>query len=541
MPADLHQLSIPALLNLPGVTVLDAPISPREAWSGNDAMIVPVRPAPTQKSSASREPRPVLAGHGADVAALYDIDLIAEAERADGNAGSPGWTASVRLPRTLPDAWEPVWVDLPGTIVLVGVGEGRPEHWRQAGLVASRAVAGLETAALTAGSDLDAEGLRALAEGFALGAYRMPRTAQSPAKTKAPAGKLTVIGQVEGSTTALRRARAAARATWLARHLAATPSNLKNPAWMAEQAKALVAAAGSRPGGKLSVEVHDEQWLAKNGLDATVAVGQASATPPRLVTVTWRPKAGAEPAPSVALVGKGITFDTGGLSLKPPQPMIPMKTDMAGAATALATVLAAAELSLPVTVTAVLPLAENAIGDSAYRPGDVVTVFDGTTVEIGNTDAEGRMVLADGMSWAAATLDPDEIIDIATLTGAATLGLGRHHAALYSSAADFAEALDGAGQATGEQTWHMPLVEDYRSSLDSSVADLSHIATTNVGAGSITAALFLQHFAAGRRWAHLDIAGVGRNGSGSMELPAQAPTGFGARLLLRYLEELAQR
>ncbi|ROR73692.1 leucyl aminopeptidase family protein [Bogoriella caseilytica] len=538
MPADRHQLSPAALLTLPAVTLLDAPITPREPWHGNDAMIVPVRPAPQEKSGRVGESRPVLAGQGADVAALYDIDLVAEAERADGSAGSPGWTATVRLPRTLPDAWEPVWVDLPGTIVLVGIGAGRPEHWRQAGLAASRAVAGLETAALTAGTDLDADGLRSLAEGFALGAYRLPRNAQSPAKTKQPAEKLTVIGKVDGSETAVRRARAAARATWLARHLAATPSNLKNPAWMAEQAKALVAAAGSRPGGKLSVEVHDERWLAKHGFDATLAVGQASATPPRLVTVTWQPRAGS--APSVALVGKGITFDTGGLSLKPPQPMIPMKTDMAGAATALATVLAAAELSLPVTVTAVLPLAENAIGDSAYRPGDIVTVFDGTTVEIGNTDAEGRMVLADAMSWAAATLDPDEIIDIATLTGAATLGLGRHHAALYSPAEDFAEALSGAGRASGEQAWHMPLVEDYRSSLDSSVADLSHIATSNVGAGSITAALFLQHFAAGRRWAHLDIAGVGRNGSGSMELPAQAPTGFGARLLLRYLEDLAQ-
>jgi leucyl aminopeptidase len=219
--------------------------------------------------------------------------------------------------------------------------------------------------------------------------------------------------------------------------------------------------------------------------------------------------------------------------------MVPMKTDMSGAAAVLATLVACRELDIRRPVIGLLPLAENAFGASSYRPGDIVTVHGGTTVEILNTDAEGRMVLADALSYAAGKLDPDVIIDVATLTGAATLGLGRRHAALYATDDQLARSLTGAGAGSGEQLWRMPLVEDYRPVLDSPIADLRHLAGKGaaMGGGSIVAALFLREFVGAHRWAHLDIAGTGRSDREEYEVTKGA-TGFGARLLLRWLEGL---
>jgi leucyl aminopeptidase len=243
------------------------------------------------------------------------------------------------------------------------------------------------------------------------------------------------------------------------------------------------------------------------------------------------------------LVGKGITFDTGGLSLKPRESMVPMKTDMAGAGVVLAVLSAAAELGLRHRITGLLPLAENAIGASSYRPGDVVTVFGGTTVEIGNTDAEGRMVLSDALAYAVASLDPDVLVDIATLTGAASRGLGRRHAALYSNTPELVSAFEAAADGSGERVWHMPLAEvqeEYGFALESSVADISHIASaaSKVGGGSITAALFLKEFVADTPWVHLDIAGPARADKDEAEVTKGA-TGYGARLLLAFLRGLA--
>jgi leucyl aminopeptidase len=189
-------------------------------------------------------------------------------------------------------------------------------------------------------------------------------------------------------------------------------------------------------------------------------------------------------------------------------------------------------------VTALLPLAENAVGASAYRPGDVVTAYGGTTVEVANTDAEGRMLLADTLAYADDRLAPDVLVDVATLTGAATLGLGRRHGALYTAEDDLAEALVTAGEEAGEPLWRMPLVEEYRPALDSAVADLRHVPSDpGTGGGSITAALFLREFVGARRWAHLDIAGPARSDGERHEVPKGA-TGYGTRLLLRWLESL---
>ena len=223
---------------------------------------------------------------------------------------------------------------------------------------------------------------------------RRPRIAQRPRPGEPPAGRLVLLGYA-GTSDQLGTARIAADATSRARFLAATPSNIKNPAWFAEQVREL---AADLP---VQVEDHDSTWLRRTGLGALLAVGSGSASPPRLVTVTYSPRKAS--GRTVALVGKGITFDTGGISIKPREAMVGMKTDMSGAAAVLATVLAAAQLELPHRVIGVLPLAENAVGAASYRPGDIVRAYDGTSIEVSNTDAEGRMVLADAMAWVRAT------------------------------------------------------------------------------------------------------------------------------------------
>lgn len=231
------------------------------------------------------------------------------------------------------------------------------------------------------------------------------------------------------------------------------------------------------------------------------------------------------------MIGKGITFDSGGLSLKSGDGMKEMKTDMAGGAVVIAVMSVLAGLGVADRVTGLVPAAENMPSGSAYRPGDVITQFGGRTVEVLDTDAEGRLVLADALAYADAVLAPDQIVDVATLTGAARTALGGTHAALYASSDELAAALIRAGEASGDRLWRMPLAEDYRSALDSPVADLAHIARADRHPGSIRAALFLREFVGSRAWAHLDIAGTARCGADSGELTAGA-TGFGARLLL---------
>jgi len=215
-----------------------------------------------------------------------------------------------------------------------------------------------------------------------------------------------------------------------------------------------------------------------------------------------------------------------------------MKTDMSGAAAVLATLAACRALGVRRRVVGLLALAENAVSGSSYRPADVVRHYGGRTVEVANTDAEGRMVLADALAYADDVLDPDVLVDVATLTGAATLGLGRRHAALYATDDRLAAGLAAAADASGERVWRMPLVEDYLPALHSDVADLRHVPSDGkIGGGSITAALFLRAFTGGRRWAHLDIAGPARADSAEHEV-GKGATGYGARMLLRWLESL---
>lgn len=534
--SDLRHPPTPLVAPLPQVAVARGNVLSTQLLTGTDidALVVPV--APPADGDEGVQPRTGTA----DAAARFGVDLGDLSERFE-LTGAAGEAATVHLPRSPSRDRELPWSGLPAAIVLVGVGAGNPADLRRAGAAIARSTRGMRRIVATVGADSGADGTRALVEGYLLGAYRHPtRATGEPAKGAATS--LVLLGRFPQA--AVDAARLAAAATWTARTLTVTPSDTKNPAWLADRAAELATAAG------LTVEVLGPQELAARGFGGLLAVGGGSASGPRLVTVRYEPPVGTprvgaggavRPAPAprhVVLVGKGITYDTGGLSIKPRESMVPMKTDMAGAAVVLAAVLGAAAAGVKHRVTALLPLAENAVGASAYRPGDVLRLYGGTTVEITNTDAEGRIVLADALSHADADLDPDVLIDVATLTGAATLGLGKQHGALFTAEDRLARGLSDAGAETGEPLWRMPLVAEYRTALDSDVADIRHVPVDpHVGGGSITAALFLQRFAGGRRWAHLDIAGPARAASASHELPEGA-TGFGARLLLRWLIQL---
>ena len=331
-------------------------------------------------------------------------------------------------------------------------------------------------------------------------------------------------------------AAAIAQAMCRARDLVHTPANIKTPAWMGKQAELFAKGTGLKVKVLAGVELKEFGGLR--------AVGGSSPKPgPRMIQVSYEPqskKKSINALPHIVLVGKGITFDTGGISLKRPyDTMMAMKSDMAGSAAILATLTALEQLQPSVRVTALMMMAENAISGTAQRPSDVIKHYGGTTVEVINTDAEGRLVLADGLAFADLNLDPDYLVDIATLTGAATLGLGRQYAAMYTRDNALAAQLSKAGEASGDRVWHMPLVDDYKDSLGSDIADFNHNASkAKYSAGSVTAALFLENFVGTRRWVHLDIAGTARSEVDAGE-NSKGGTGFGVRLLTEWITSLS--
>ena len=413
-------------------------------------------------------------------------------------------------------------------LFLVNLGDQSLPSLRTAGAALGRKVRGkaLELISLCAQSRLE---IRAHAVSILLGAYTW----------NLKTGKTAEIATITIATKdhdAVSEASVIASALYTARDLIHTPSNIKNPLWMAQEAKKLADEKG------LAISIRSGKELAKFG--GLRAVGNSSPKPgPRFIELTYIPKGKAKSAsalPHVVIVGKGITFDTGGISLKRPYEfMTAMKSDMAGAAAALATISALPELQPQVKVTVLMMCAENALSATSQRPSDVITQYDGTTVEIINTDAEGRLVLADGLGYAIEKLDPDYLVDIATLTGSATLGLGRQYAALYTRDTKLAQELVAIGESSGERVWHMPLVDDYTDSLDSDVADLNHDAHRGgYSAGSVTAALFLEHFVGDSRWVHLDIAGTGRSETDTGEI-AKGGTGFGVRFFIDWIVSLS--
>jgi leucyl aminopeptidase len=429
-----------------------------------------------------------------------------------------------------------------GSIAIIGIGtEVTPDALRVAAGSAIRQLAGSTGVALALPT-IDAAHLDAVLEGAALGAYSFTAyKGTSLDSQKRPVAEITVLADealADSSAQAVTRARVLAGAVAELKDLAATPANDLYPESLAAAAEASVRDL------PVDVTVWDEDALRRDGFGGILGVGQGSSRGPRLVKLAYSP-AGA--SRHIALVGKGITFDTGGLSLKPAASMLGMKDDMTGAATVLAVVRAVAELALDVRVTAWLCIAENMPSGTAIRPGDVLRISNGTTVEVTNTDAEGRLVMADGLVAASAE-QPDAIIDVATLTGAAVVALGNRYAGVMGDEALVGQVLDAA-KATGEFMWPMPFAEELRSLLRSDVADLVNAKVGNRAGGMLVAGLFLREFigktgdepdAPTIPWAHLDIAGPGTNGESPYGFTGTGPTGVAVRTLLRMAEDFSR-
>jgi leucyl aminopeptidase len=413
-------------------------------------------------------------------------------------------------------------------VVTVGLGpeptgELDLEVLRRAAGAAARATAGKKSVVLALPAATDDQ-IRAVVEGALLGNYGFDRYLS---KKHEPVGEFVVISEMARSRTArkaLADGVAVAEAVNFARDLINVPPNDLYPESFAREVK------DRAKGTKISVTITDEKALESKGYGGIMGVGKGSIRPPRLVKLSYKPS---KPVAHIALVGKGITFDSGGLSIKGRDAMMSMKRDMTGAGVVLAVMGALTELDCPVRVTGLLPLAENSVGASSIRPGDVLRHYGGRTSEVTNTDAEGRLVLADAMAYAVAEVKPDVLVDVATLTGAIKLSLGQRTGGLFANDDRLAALLRTASLAAGEPLWRMPLVADYEERISSKIADAD-----NAGGapGAITAALFLQHFTGGVPWAHLDIASVGDAPQDEFEYTKGA-TGFGARAFLHWLEQ----
>ena len=409
-------------------------------------------------------------------------------------------------------------------LVVVGLGDVdvTPEQVRHASATAMRTIQANDRIVGDVALSLDVsdpELLQAAAEGAVLGAYSIDKHGSE--RKPVPAIEIVSSNKTADAKQSVERALVVATAVATVRDWVNMPPNLLYPASFADEVVAHLKDA------KVNVEVLDEKALAKGGYGGLLAVGGGSSRPPRLVRAEYSPRGAKQ---TLALVGKGITFDSGGLDIKPPTGMYDMKCDMAGAATALAAVGAIARLGLNVRVVAYGALAENMPSGAAYRPSDVLTTYGGTTVENANTDAEGRLVLADALGRASED-QADLIVDIATLTGACMVALGRRIAGLFASDDLSADALLDAAEVAGESMWHLPIPDHVRKGLESKIADVKSSGDRNGGA--LTAAAFLQRFVPeGGSWAHVDMAGPAWNeGEPWAETPSGG-TGFGLRTLV---------
>ena len=420
---------------------------------------------------------------------------------------------------------------LPAALI-VAVGLGSPgdggaafdvENLRRAAGTALRSVAaktgtvrddGVKSVAVALPARTASEA-EAVTTGALLGAYTFRKYRATPALSAA----VTVLTD---DAAAVRRGEVIANAVNLVRDLVNTSPLDLPPAALAAEAERVAGAAG------VAVEVLDEAALAAGGYGGLIGVGMGSTRPPRLVRLSYTHP---EATKTVAFVGKGITFDSGGLSLKPPKSMETMKCDMSGAAAVLAATVAAAELSLPVNIVTYMTIAENMPGGAAQRPSDVITIYGGKTVEVLNTDAEGRLVLADGLVRSAED-NPDVVVDVATLTGAATVALGLRTAGVMGSSDAVAASVAELMRGVGEPAWAMPFPEELRKGLDSTVADLANVSADR-GGGMLTAGIFLREFVpAGAAWAHLDIAGPAYNEKAPFGYTPKGGTGSAVRALI---------
>ncbi len=391
-------------------------------------------------------------------------------------------------------------------LIFLGLGDQSARSLRRAGAELGRRAAPGKIVVAAVPVQAGGAEIAAFAEGVLLGGYAFSMKSQLTGGDRGGSSgsepvKVQLLADGDGWQLMVDRARVLAGAVAVARDLTNTPSAVKSPQWLASEAARLTA------GREVAVRIWSEAELTSAGFGGILAVGSGSARPPRLIELSYQPP-GAQM--HVVLVGKGITFDSGGLSLKPNDNMKLMKTDMAGGAVVVAVMSALTALGVSIRVTGLVAAAENMPSGSAYRPGDVIEQFGGRSVEVLNTDAEGRLVLADALAYAAANLTPDRMVDIATLTGAARIALGSTHAALYATDDVVAAELMAAGQESGDLLWPMPLEDGYRTALDSPVADLAHVARD----GQPAARLWRRSSCAssladcrGRIWTFPDLAG----------------------------------
>jgi leucyl aminopeptidase len=458
--------------------------------------------------------KPVLAKSGLDPKFLAAINL-----ESLGVTGALGKTTKVAGPST-------------SVVVLIGLGENQDlDSLRYVGGVASRELGGSTHVVVDIPIKSASETL-ALFEGFLLGNYDFQNYKSRP--TKRELAKLTIVTTAKPKSTELAELETIVAAVHACRDLVNQPANELYPEVMTQQAKT---AAKGLP---IKIKVWEEKDLLSAGLGGIYAVGKGSSRPPRLVKLEYKPS-GAKV--SLALVGKGITFDTGGLSLKPAESMVGMKYDMTGAAAVMQALVAIATLGIKVRTTAWLCLAENMPSGSATRPNDIIKIRNGKTVEVLNTDAEGRLVLADGLSMAVEE-SPDYLIDVATLTGAATIALGHRYAGLMGDA-EAITRVEKASASVGELVWHMPLPEELRPLLDSDIADIANVKIGNRAGGMLIGGLFLREFVAADKaskpaWAHLDIAGPANNDSAAYGHTPKGATGVTVRTLVQLAKDLAK-
>jgi leucyl aminopeptidase len=487
---------------------------------------------PKRRTSSSVLLVPVVSGPGDDGAPkvvggpFLDAEAVGEIEvalRALGAKAGPEQITRLHIPSL------PV-----GSVVAVGLGAPR-DDWsaeviRRASGSAARALGGVQSV-ITTLSELH---LGAAVEGLILGAYQMHefRSAKTAPK-ELGLSAITALSTASGAKGQAARSVAIATAVATARDLVNTPPSHLHPDEFARRAKTLGTAAG------LTVEILDEKALARQGYGGIIGVGKGSANPPRLVRLTYRGGKGRKgTAPTVSLIGKGITFDTGGISIKPAAQMHHMTSDMAGAAAVIATMVLIADQKLPVDVIATVPMAENMPSATAQRPGDVLTQYGGTTVEVLNTDAEGRLILADAIVRACED-EPDYLIETSTLTGAQLIALGARIPGVMGSD-EFRDRVAALSQREGENAWPMPLPDELKDDLKSTVADLANISGQRF-AGMLVAGVFLREFVAeGVQWAHIDIAGPAYNTTAPWGYTPKGGTGVPVRTLFAAVEDIAR-
>lgn len=426
-------------------------------------------------------------------------------------------------------------------LILVGLGKAKKvaeQSLRYAASSAARAARDLGARGVTfvapegrGGAFRSDRCAEALAEGAVQGLYRFETYKRKPAEDGID--RLTIL--VKGAD--LKRARRGAEegrvlgeAVTFARQLGNEPGNTATPTFLAEEAARIAEEQG------LDLRVLEEDEMRALGMGALLGVSQGSVEPAKLIILTYEPKKRGKKSPeTVAIVGKGLTFDTGGVSIKPSAKMEDMKFDMCGGAAVLGAMQAVAGLQVGVRVVGLVPASENMCGGAAYKPGDILRAMNGTTIEIRNTDAEGRLILADALAYATSKLrpKPKAIVDLATLTGACVVALGDGHGALISNDDKLAGNLLDASQASGDALWRMPINDGYRAQLDSPYADVSNLGSP--GAGTLTAAAFLEKFTGNVPWAHLDIAGMAWTQKKSGYFSTGA-TGFGVRVIAKFLQ-----